>query len=73
MIHALGHGVGLDVHEWPIISERACFTLKENMIVTNEPGIYVPGKFGIRIEDTILVNKMSSEVLTKSDKKLIVI
>ena len=73
MIHALGHGVGLDVHELPIISEKACFTLKENMVVTNEPGIYVPGRFGIRIEDTILVNKMSSEVLTKSDKKLIVI
>ena len=62
MIHALGHGVGLDVHELPIISDKASFTLKENMIVTNEPGIYIPGKYGIRIE-----------VLTKSDKKLIVI
>ncbi len=73
MIHALGHGVGLDVHEFPIISQRSCFTLKENMVVTNEPGIYIPGKLGIRIEDTILVNKMIPEVLTKSDKKLIVI
>lgn len=73
MIHALGHGVGLDVHEIPILSAKSCFTLKENMIVTNEPGIYVPGKLGIRIEDTILVNKMSSEVLTKSDKKLTII
>lgn len=73
MIHALGHGVGIDVHEIPILSTKSCFTLKENMVVTNEPGIYLPGELGIRIEDTILVNKMTSEVLTKSDKKLIVI
>ena len=43
------------------------------MVVTNEPGIYVPEKIGIRIEDTILVNKLESEVLTKSSKELIVI
>ena len=42
------------------------------MVVTNEPGIYIPGKIGIRIEDTILVNKLESEVLTKSSKELIV-
>lgn len=73
MIHALGHGVGLEVHEKPILSTRSHYTLKENMVVTNEPGIYIPGKLGIRIEDTILVNKMTSEVLTKSDKNIIII
>lgn len=73
LIHALGHGVGLEVHELPYLSYRSSQILKENMVVTNEPGIYIPGKIGIRIEDTILVNKLESEVLTKSSKELIVI
>ena len=73
LIHALGHGVGIDIHEMPILSYRKNYILKENMIVTNEPGIYIPGKLGIRIEDTILVNKLRSEELTKSDKNLIII
>ena len=73
LIHALGHGVGLEVHELPYLSYRSSQILKENMVVTNEPGIYIPEKIGIRIEDTILVNKLESEVLTKSSKELIVI
>ena len=73
LIHALGHGVGIDIHEMPILSYRKNYMLKENMIVTNEPGIYIPGKIGIRIEDTILVNKLRSEELTKSNKNLIII
>ena len=73
LIHALGHGVGINVHENPILSYKRGFMLKENMIVTNEPGIYIPGNLGIRIEDTILVNKLRSEELTKSDKNLIII
>lgn len=73
LIHALGHGVGLEVHELPYLSYRSSQILKENMVVTNEPRIYVPEKIGIRIEDTILVNKLESEVLTKSSKELIVI
>lgn len=73
LIHALGHGVGLEVHELPYLSYRSSYILKENMVVTNEPGIYVPEKIGIRIEDTILVNKLESEVLTKSSKELIII
>ena len=73
LIHALGHGVGLEVHELPYLSFRSSQILKENMVVTNEPGIYIPEKIGIRIEDTILVNKLESEVLTKSSKELIVI
>ncbi len=73
LIHALGHGVGVDVHEIPVISDRSDYILKQDMVVTNEPGIYITGKYGMRIEDTILVNKLSSEVLTKSSKELIVI
>lgn len=73
LIHALGHGVGLEVHELPYLSYRSSYILKANMVVTNEPGIYIPEKIGIRIEDTILVNKLESEVLTKSSKELIVI
>ena len=73
LIHALGHGVGLDIHEDPIISGRNDTTLKENMVVTNEPGIYLPGKFGVRIEDTVLITKSGCINLTKSDKNYIVI
>ena len=54
--HSLGHGVGLEIHESPIIG-RKDFILRENMTITDEPGIYIPGKFGIRIEDTLLVTK----------------
>ena len=73
LIHALGHGVGLDVHEEPILSINTENILKENMVVTNEPGIYIAGKFGVRIEDTVLINKGSCEPLTKSPKKYIII
>lgn len=73
LIHALGHGVGMEIHEKPILSTKSNYTLREDMIVTNEPGIYIPGKLGIRIEDTVLVNNMSATNLTKSNKNLLVI
>lgn len=72
-IHALGHGVGLDIHEIPVISSRNDKNLKEKMVITNEPGIYIPGKFGVRIEDTVLVGKEASENLTKSSKNYIIV
>lgn len=72
-IHALGHGVGLQTHERPYISTRNDTFLKENMVIASEPGIYLPGKYGIRIEDTILVTKNGYEVLTKSPKTYTVI
>ena len=71
MIHDLGHGIGIDIHEIPSMSSE--IALRENMALTIEPGIYFKGKFGIRIEDSILIQKNSSEVLTKSKKKLIII
>ncbi len=73
LIHSIGHGVGLQIHESPFVSENSEMILKENMIVTNEPGIYVYGKFGIRIEDTVQITKFGSINLTKSEKNYIVI
>ena len=72
-IHALGHGVGLDIHEAPTLSINSEILLKENMVVTNEPGIYVAGRFGVRIEDTVLIGKGACETLTKSSKQYIII
>ncbi|MHA1835641.1 MAG: M24 family metallopeptidase [Candidatus Odinarchaeia archaeon] len=69
-IHSLGHGVGLDVHEIPLISFRRKGKLKKGMVITIEPGIYIPSWGGVRIEDMILVGKESFEMLTKVKKGL---
>jgi len=63
LIHSLGHGVGLEVHEKPYLSSKVDLPLRENMTVTVEPGIYIPGEFGVRIEDTILVEKWGAKIL----------
>lgn len=73
MIHSLGHGVGLEIHEPPYIGYRSDVPLKENMIVTNEPGIYIPGKFGVRIEDTVQITKFGCISLTNSEKNYIIL
>lgn len=73
VMHSLGHGVGLDIHEYPFFGNTVDFLLKEHMVITDEPGVYIPNKFGIRIEDTILINKYSATPLTKSDKNLVVV
>ena len=73
MVHALGHGVGLDIHEGPIIAMKNEKSLKSGMVITDEPGIYVPGKYGVRIEDTLLVTDNGYEVLTKSSKDYCII
>lgn len=62
--HSLGHGVGLEIHEAPQISHKENKELKEGMVFTIEPGIYLPGKFGIRIEDMVLVTKNGMEVIS---------
>lgn len=69
--HGLGHGVGRQIHEEPSFSPRGTKTLKAGMIVTDEPGIYIPGFGGVRIEDLILVKEDGCEVISKSPKNLI--
>lgn len=73
LIHALGHGVGLEIHEAPFINSKNEAVLKENMVVTDEPGIYLPGKFGIRIEDTVQITKNGCIKLTNSEKNYIIV
>jgi Xaa-Pro aminopeptidase/Xaa-Pro dipeptidase len=70
-IHSTGHGIGLEVHEFPTISYRSNTKLKENMAITVEPGIYIENKFGIRIEDSLIVkdrpiimHKFTKDLLT---------
>ena len=73
LIHSLGHGVGMEIHEAPYINYRTDTQLKENMVVTDEPGIYITGKFGVRIEDTVQITKFGCISLTKSAKDYIII
>jgi Xaa-Pro aminopeptidase len=62
-IHSTGHGVGLDIHELPVISPRSKAVVKEGMVFTVEPGIYLPNEFGVRIEDTVAVVNGKVKVL----------
>ncbi|MBR2214749.1 MAG: aminopeptidase P family protein [Selenomonadaceae bacterium] len=72
--HGLGHSLGLEIHEEPRLSKLStCEALLPNMLVTAEPGVYIPGFGGLRIEDTVLVTASGAEPLTHSPKELIVI
>lgn len=72
-VHSTGHGVGLEVHEAPRLVANSTDILRANMVVTIEPGLYIPEYYGIRIEDTVVVKENSCEKLTKMDKELIII
>lgn len=71
--HGTGHGVGLEVHEAPRLAPNSQDVLEAQMVVTVEPGIYIPGQWGIRIEDTVLVKENSCEIFTKMNKQLYII
>jgi len=69
--HRTGHGLGLEVHEEPYIHSGNNTVLKEGMVFTVEPGIYLPEKYGVRIEDTVIVTASGCEVATKSNRAII--
>lgn len=71
--HSLGHGVGLDIHETPRLTIKKDQELKANMVVTVEPGIYIEGQYGVRIEDLILLKEDGIEILSKSKKEMIIL
>lgn len=73
VMHSFGHGVGMDIHEEPILSSKTDNYLKENSVIAIEPGVYKTGRFGIRIEDTYYITKDSCINLTKSGKNYTVI
>ncbi len=70
--HGLGHGVGLEVHEMPTLSPRSSHSVAEGMIFTVEPGVYIPGLGGVRIEDMVLVTADGCRILSSVDKELTV-
>ena len=71
--HSTGHGVGIDIHEEPRVAAGQGQELAAGMVITIEPGIYLPGRWGIRIEDMVVVTEQGCEVLTPTGKKLLVL
>lgn len=70
-IHGLGHGVGLEIHELPNINKRGNIILEKNMVFSIEPGIYIPGKGGVRIEDSVVLTEEGARPLNTVKKQLI--
>ena len=71
--HSTGHGVGLEIHEYPNLSKLSEAELCTGNVVTVEPGIYLPGKFGVRIEDFAVITAASHRNFTMSSKELIIL
>jgi Xaa-Pro aminopeptidase/Xaa-Pro dipeptidase len=72
-VHGTGHGIGLEIHEAPTVSPRGGTYLQENMVITIEPGVYLPGYGGIRIEDSVIVTAAGAEIITPLTKQLTII
>ena len=62
-VHSTGHGVGLDIHEFPNINHKSDVIIENNMVFTIEPGIYLPNEFGVRIEDTVVMKNGKAIIL----------
>ncbi len=71
--HSTGHSVGVEIHEWPCFAPACEALTKPGMVITVEPGIYLEGRFGVRIEDMVLVTEAGHENLTHSPKELIIL
>lgn len=71
--HSTGHGVGLEIHEWPNFAPSCEVVTRPGMVMTVEPGIYLEGKFGVRIEDMVLITEDGAENLTHSPKNLMIV
>ena len=71
--HGIGHGVGLEIHEGPSVSVKSETVLEPGMVITIEPGIYIPGFGGVRVEELVVVTDDGMRVLTQSPKELTVI
>jgi len=71
--HSTGHGLGLEIHEAPRLAAKQDQILEPGMVITIEPGVYMPGRWGVRIEDVVLVTASGCEVLNPTDKELVII
>ena len=71
--HGLGHGVGLEIHEAPMLGRAPTGTLAADMAITVEPGVYLPGRGGVRIEDTLVVTDAGPRILTEAPRELRVV